>query len=245
MGPVRIRYGDEPSQFGELWLPAGQGRWPVVVNLHGGFWKAQYDLSHADPCCAALATRGIAVWNLEYRRVGQRGGVVGTLQDVRAGVESLPPMAPRFDLDLNRVVLMGHSAGGQLALWLAAERPLPTRGVVALAAVSDLRTAAALRLSKGGDAVQRFLGGEPAEVAHHYDWASPLARLPLCLPQRLIHGSADADVPLSLSERYVATARALGDDATLMTLQGVGHMALIDPSSFAWPHVRHAVETLL
>ena len=240
-----IFYGRATEQFGELSLPGAGEALPVVVNIHGGFWKVEYDLAHARPFCRALTAAGYATWNIEYRRVGQPGGGwPGTLDDVRAAAELLGPLAARYSLDLSQMVLVGHSAGGQLALWLAAEGVIPFRGVVALAAVSDLRWAAGHRLSDGGDAVQRFLGGEPEEVAVRYDMASPFERLPLRVPQQLLHGRLDRDVPLALSERYVARAQALGDDATLTVLPNTGHMPLIDPESEAWPVVCDTVSAL-
>src|SRR6185437_307494 len=120
-GALRLAYGTDPNQFGDLWLPSGAGPHPVVVFLHGGYWRARYDISYTHPIAADLAARGIAVWNLEYRRVGQSGGGwPGTFEDVARGFDALHDLAQQHSLDLARVVVMGHSAGGHLAFWLAA-----------------------------------------------------------------------------------------------------------------------------
>ena len=157
----RIDYGPDANQFGDLWLPAGQEACPVVVFIHGGYWRARYSLDHVDSLCQALAGAGFAVWNIEYRRVGQQGGGwPGTFHDVVQGVQHVSSLATTFPLDVQRVVLMGHSAGGHLALWAAGAHRLPAadgfgvtellplRAVIALAPVSDLRCAWELHLSQ-------------------------------------------------------------------------------------------------
>lgn len=224
----------------------------MVVFIHGGYWRARYSLDHAGILCRALAEAGIAVWNVEYRRVGQQGsGWPGTFHDIVRGVRHVSSLATTFPLDAQRVVLMGHSAGGHLALWAAGAHrlpatdgfgmaePLPLRAVIALAAVSDLRRAWELHLSQG--AAAELLGGNPDQVAERYAAASPIELLPLGLPQVLIHGAVDDDVPYELSERYCAAANAAGDDCRLVTLPTLDHFELIDPLSAAWPHVHGAV----
>ena len=248
----RLRYGQAPEQFGDLYLPDVRGLRPLLVFIHGGYWRARYDLEHANPLCQALARAGLAVWNVEYRRVGSHGGGwPGTFADVVAALGHVRQLALDYPLDLGRVTLMGHSAGGHLALWAAAARripaghalhdadPLPLRRVVALAAVSDLRTAWDWQLSDG--AVGELLGGDPQQAAEAYALASPIELLPLDVPQVLLHGDADEAVPYQLSQRYHAAARAAGDDCTLVTLPATGHFELIDPHSLAWPHVLAAV----
>jgi acetyl esterase/lipase len=244
----RLRYGEASEQFGDLYLPAGPGPYPLVIFIHGGYWRARYDLEHAHPLCQALARAGLAVWNVEYRRVGNpSGGWPGTFADVLAALGHVRRLALDYPLDLGQVRLMGHSAGGHLALWAAAARripaghplhdahPLPLRRVVALAAVSDLRLAWDWQLSTG--AVGELLGGDPQQAAEAYALASPIELLPLGVPQMLLHGDADDVVPYELSQRYHAAARAAGDDCTLVTLPATGHFELIDPRSTAWPHV--------
>ena len=158
----REAYGGDPNQFVELRLPRGKGPYPVLLNLHGGYWRAKYDLSHAGHLCEALRTAGVATFNVEFRRVGDAGGGwPGTFADVRSVYRYVRQEADRFQLDLNRLVVMGHSAGGQLALCLAAHEASLTRAI-SLAGVVDLKKAFALHLSH--DAVVEFLGGTPEEV---------------------------------------------------------------------------------
>src|SRR5579864_8847074 len=135
---VRVAYGTDPNQFGDLRLPKGKGPFPVVINLHGGYWRAKYDLAHAGHLCAALTALGFVTWNVEYRRVGNDGGGwPGTLEDVVSAYRFLPQLAKRYPLDASKVLVMGHSAGGQLALCLAAHQSTISQ-TLALAGVLDL-----------------------------------------------------------------------------------------------------------
>lgn len=252
---ARIAYGPAPQQFGELWLPRGRGPNPVAIVIHGGCWRALYGEGHVRPLCAALARAGIAAWCLEYRRLGDEGGGwPGTFEDVARGADHLRQIAQGRGLDLTRVVAVGHSAGGHLALWLAArprlseadprrgKSPLPLRGVVALAPIPDLARAAVDRVC--GDSVPLLLGGAPEAQSARYGVASPIALLPLGVTQQLVHGREDRIVPIALSERYVAAARERGDAARLLAIDGAGHFDLIAPTSKAWPGVEEAVRTL-
>ncbi len=253
---IHLAYGSDAQQFGELRLPTGPGPHPVVVVIHGGYWRAAYDLKHIGHLCVALTRTGLATWNLEYRRLGNPGGGwPGTFNDVAAGIDYLRTVAPQYGLDLGRVVVIGHSAGGELALWAGARgriaasdplytaQPLPLRGVVGLAPVADLRRGWELGLSSG--VVGDLLGGDPTAVPAHYRDTSPRELLPLGLPQRLIHGTADNIVPFTISEGYTQAAKAAGDDARLLPLADLGHFELIDPRSTAWPTVRDTVAALL
>lgn len=251
----RIAYGAEPQQFGDLRLPASGGPHPVVIGIHGGYWRARYDLTYYGHVCAALTAAGIATWNIEYRRIGDTGAWPGTFSDVAAATDFLRTLAPRYSLNLDRVVVVGHSAGGHLACWLAGRRnipvesplytpdPLPLAGVVSLAGVVDLRRAFALGLSE--NATGLLMGGSPADYPDRYAAGSPYDLLPLGVRQFLLHGTADTDVPLELSERYVRRASAKGDPATLLTLPGVGHFELVDPASQVWPTVLSMTTALL
>ena len=230
---ARIPYGSDPNQFGEIRVPVRKGPHPVILFVHGGFWRAAYDLKHAGHLCAALTHAGFATWSLEYRRIGQKGGGwPGTQEDVRHGAEHLSQLQRRYDLDLTRVIAAGHSAGGQLALWLAAQLAVPLRGVVPLAAVSDLRRAWSLKLS--GGVVAEYLGGTPEQVPERYSSSSPIELLPIGVPQRVLHGRADDVVPFEMSERFVHVSK----NAHLVPFEGAGHFDLIDPRSPIWPVVQ-------
>jgi acetyl esterase/lipase len=252
----RIPYGPDPSQFGDLRMPPGGGPHPVVVYLHGGFWRAAFSLEHAGHICAALTAHGMATWSLEYRRIGQPGGAwPGTFEDVARGADYLRKLTSSHPLDADRVIAMGHSAGGHLALWLAARhrippgsplhfpQPLALRGAVSLAGVCDLRRGSELGLSNG--VVHELLGGTPWEVPDRYETASPAESLPLGVRQVLIHGTADDRVPYEVSEGYRDAALASGDDVDLITLPAADHFELIDPRSSVWPIVLRAVQGLI
>ena len=242
----RHRYGSDESQYGELYLPTGARRPGAVIVIHGGFWKACYGADLGAPLAADLAARGWAAWNLEYRRVGNGGGWPNTLADVAAGIDLLADLGSAdgssIELDLHRVVAIGHSAGGHLATWAAARPGLPEgavgaaprvrlTGAISQAGVLDLVQGAADDLGTG--AVPRLLGGHPDEAPEPYQLASPLHRLPLGVPVRCLHARDDDAVPFSQSVDYVRAARAAGDDAALIEVTG-GHFAVIDPASTAW-----------
>jgi acetyl esterase/lipase len=256
-----ISYGPGTDHVADVWLPSGSrprgafrgGSRPLIVMLHGGFWKVAYDRRHAGPMAAALAAAGYPVCVPEYRRVGQaEGGWPGTFDDVAAAVDRLPALvtaAAPSACDPGRLLLAGHSAGGHLALWAAGRHLLPQDapwppgavpgpaigGVVALAPVSDL--GACYRQRLGGGAVAGLLGGGPGEHPHRYALADPAHLIPLGVPVRIVHGIADDQVPCEMSRSYAARARSAGDDITLTELPGCGHFEGIDPRSAAWPAV--------
>jgi len=234
---LRLPYGPDPNQFVDVRLPAGTGPYPVVFFIHGGYWRAKYDLTHAGHLCHALKQTGIATWNVEYRRVGNPGGGwPGTLNDIRDALHALHEHArgagPK--LDLKRLCVAGHSAGGQLALCLAAHEPSVAR-VVSLAGVLDLRRGYELHLSN--DAVADFLGGPPGEVPDHYRQASP-AEQKIRAVQQLVHGTADDSVPYEISQSYAERKKKAGGDVELLTLPGVGHFEIVDPGSRVWSKVQ-------
>lgn len=242
--------------FSDWYVPAGPGPYPTAILIHGGYWRARYGLDLMDGLARDLAQRGIAVCNMEYRRVGNPGGGwPGTFDDAKRVTRILGISAPRLKLDLKRVVAIGHSAGGHLAFWLAAQRfyaeslstgrwePWPFAGVISLAGVLDLHLAYQLHLSN--DAVVELLGATPEEAPERYAAASPAALLPLGVPQVVIHGDADVDVPLEVSQRYVAEAQAAGDPVRYLELPGVDHFDLIDPQSPAWAQTLTELERLI
>jgi acetyl esterase/lipase len=242
-----LRYGTQRGQVGELWLPRSPrpaaGDVPVVVLVHGGFWRAPYGKRLMRGLARSVTRHGWAAWNIEYRRLGPLGGDGGwpaTFVDVAAAVDFL---ANRDGLDTDRVVTCGHSAGGHLALWLAARSRLgdaapggpvqvPVRAAVALAGIADLRRAADLGLGRG--AVVELLGGRPPDVPERYDDASPWEQLPLGVPQVLVHGLDDTVVPPEMSEQYVARAQAVGDDARYVPVHGIGHRDLLRSRHAGW-----------
>ena len=252
----RLEYGPGSLHFGELRLPPGPGPHPVAIVVHGGCWLAAYDLGYVSGLAAALAEAGVATWSIEYRRVGDEGGGwPGTFEDLARAADFLRAAAPGHGLDPERAIALGHSAGGHLALWLAARAglpgddplrgaaPLPLRGVVALAGIPDLAAYAAP--SGCGAAVPGLLGGEPAAVRERLQRASPAEMLPLGVRQVLVIGSLDPIVPTQQARGYAAAARRAGDEVEIREVEGAGHFELVDPKHPAFGVVRDAVLDLL
>ena len=244
---TRLTYGSDPNQFLDLRLPKAKAPYPLVMNIHGGFWRAKYNLDHAGHICAALAAKGLATANVEYRRVGNEGGAwPNTFADIRAAYQFLRQHAAKHSLDPQRMVVTGHSAGGQLALCLAAHEPDVAR-VVSLAGVVDLQRAYTLHLSN--DAVVEFLRGTPAEVPDHYREADPMQ---LSIPharQWLVHGSADDVIPPAFSRDYVSAkekrAAREKEDVHLLEISGADHFDVIDPRTSAWKKIEETILRLL
>jgi acetyl esterase/lipase len=237
-----IRYGPSESQEADLHIPRIT-RPPVVCLLHGGFWRMPYGRDEFGPVARDLTSRGFAVWNLEYRRLGApAGGWPGTFHDVAAGIDHLANLvAAGTDLDLSRVIVVGHSAGGHLALWSAARDSKqsvlrkPTRvqpaAAAGLAAIVDLvRTFA---LSAGNGAVNELLGGSPGQQPARYATASPIALLPLGVPHLILHGTADEALPVETAREYVRAAKAAGDSVQFFELPHAAHMEYLDTNSEA------------
>ena len=245
---LRVTYGSDPNQFIDLRLPADKAKaHPLLINIHGGFWRAKYSLEHAGHLCAAFTSQGFVTANLEYRRVENEGGAwPGTFEDIRSAYKFLIQNAQKQHVDSQKMVIMGHSAGGQLALCLAAHEP-SVKSVVSLAGLVDLEKTYQLHLSN--NAVVEFLRGTPAEVPDHYREANPM-QLSITKPgQWLVQGSADDTVPPQFSRDYVAVKeRRQGnhkEDVHLIEIAGADHFDLIDPRSNAWPHVRKTVTELV
>jgi acetyl esterase/lipase len=238
-----LSYGTHPDQVADLRVAGGPDPGDILVLfLHGGFWRHEYDRQHTGPLATALAQDGISVASLEYRRTGAPGGGwPGTFDDVAAGVAAVPALAARY-ARVDRVVLAGHSAGGQLALWAASQpaaQQAGVRGVVGLASCADLREAYRLDLDEG--AVIDLLGGGPDEVPDRYAAADPVALVPLRTRVHLVHGLADRHMPPDLSRRYLAAARQAGAEVGLTELPDMDHFSMIDPLSPAWPVVMGAL----
>ena len=235
---TRIPYGGGPNQFGELRVPSSPGPFPVVMHIHGGFWRGEYDFTLGNPVCEEIVSRGVATWNLEYRRIGNSGGGwPGTFLDIRNGYRFISQIASKYNLDPNRLLVMGHSAGAQLALCLAAHETSLKR-VISLAGVVDMQQAWDMDL--GNNAVGEFLGGTPKEVSEHYREADPM-QLSIKATQWLIHGASDDVVPSSLSRNYAEQKRSRGEDAHYLEIASAGHLDLIDPHSAAWPKIESTV----
>lgn len=233
-----LRYAPHDDGLVDVHLPTGRGDAParLVVLLHGGFWRQAHDRRHTRPLAAALAAEGFVVATPEYRRVGGAGGWPGTAADVDTALATIPGLLVGLGIPTRGTTVVGHSAGGHLALWLAT-RPHPLDRVVGLAAVGDLRAAARDRLGDG--ATQALLGGEPEEVPGRYDEADPMTRLrerPGC-EVRLVHGTLDDLVPPTAS-RALARAHPWVD---LREVEGAEHFDVINPASAAWPAVLEAV----
>jgi acetyl esterase/lipase len=259
-GALRISYGDDPQQFGELWLPAGADPHPLVVMIHGGCWLADLPgLELVDHACEDLRDHGIAVWNIEYRRIGHAGGgYPGTFLDVAAAVDHARALAGPHHLDLSRVVLSGHSAGGHLAVWALARHRLPTnsplhapdpltaRGAVPLAGIIDLAAYHAEGPDEcGGPGTIDALVDAAGRPGDAYSDTSPPRLLPLGAPQVVISGDLDHIVPSAFGAAYGAQALAAGDRVEVIEFTGAGHYELIDPTSAAWPQIRASIAALL
>jgi acetyl esterase/lipase len=253
---LRVPYGLDPFQFGELRLPDGPGPHPVAIVVHGGCWLAEYDLGYISSLAAALTAEGIATWSIEYRRVGDPGGGwPGTFTDVAAAADHLAELAGEHPLALDRVVAVGHSAGGHLALWLAGRQhlgvkdplrgsePLPLIGVVTLAGIPDLAAYAAP--TGCGATVSGLLGDNPPAVPDRLRRASPIEMVPLGIPQTLVVGELDVIVPREQADRFVAVSSETSDRVAVREIMGAGHFELVVPEGEAWSTIRDSVRELL
>jgi acetyl esterase/lipase len=248
------RYGPHASQRVDLYLPSGAGPHPVMIAIHGGSWQKRYGKIVMRGLAGDLVRRGWAVWNIEYRRLGNGGGWPDTFADVAAAIDLLGELGDQR-LDLERVTLLGHSAGGHLALWAAGRANLPAgvpsaldgparvqpRRVISMAGVADLGFG--YRLWHGG-AVRALMGGSPEEQPERYATGDPIRLLPLSIPVLIVHGVLDEVVSVKLSRSYVEATHAAGGEVELVEIQGAagGHRMHIDPRGDAWAAVVHRLE---
>jgi len=260
-GPAtaRLAYGSDSLQFGDLRLPDGPGPFPVAVVIHGGCWVTRFaSLRNSTALADALRRAGIATWNIEYRRADSPGGGwPNTFLDASAATEHLRVLATQYPLDLSRVISIGHSAGGHLALWLAGRAripagsplalgdPLPLRGAVALAGIADLADFRTYQQNSCGNVVDGLMGGDPMQVPDRYAAGSPVALFPLGVPQVQVVGTLDRVMPERAREAHAAAARASGDAVRLEVIEGAGHHELMSPRTAAWPRIEAAVRRLL
>ena len=247
-----VHYGADPLQLADLWLPAGRGPHPVILMVHGGCWQTDIaDRTIMNWIAEDLRRRGIAVWNIDYRGVDRPGGgYPGTFQDVAAAADALPAQAARHHLDLSRLVAIGHSAGGHLALWLAGRprlprasplrtaRPLAIHSVVSLGGLPDLEEAARSENGCGNEVIGRLTSG------HFADTSVPRLA-PLGVPQVLINGRQDRIIPVAYAEGYATPMRAAGDDVRVRMLDRTGHVELIAPGTAAWAAAVEEIERAL
>lgn len=249
-----VRYGAHAEQIADVRLPRGADRGVLVLLVHGGFWRQEYDRHHTDPLADDLAGRGFTVASVEYRRIGGDGGWPATFDDVAAAVDTVPGRVRVITPQADKVVLMGHSAGGHLVLWAAGRHQLPVesrwamsnppalQGILALAPVADLVIAHQLDLDDG--AVDELLGGGYGERPDRYAQADPTTPLPPAASTVIVHGDADQHVPIALSLNYLAALRSRGTAVRLEVVEDGEHFALIEPGSSSWPRVLAALDSL-
>lgn len=254
-----LTYGAGPQQYVELWLPKGVGPHPVILLVHGGCWRSDLPgLELMNPMAEALRDKGYAVWNIEYRRIGmQGGGYPMTFDDAGAAADRMRGEAARYHLDLKHVVAVGHSAGGHLAMWLAARprlpadsalhavHPLAIAGVVSLAGILDLKGYREDGAACGGAAtVDAITGAADRAGLDVFADTSPQALLPIGVKQVVVAGDQDHIVPDHWRLSYVEAAVAAGDKPVSLGFEGAGHFELIDPTSAAWPGIVAAIRKL-
>ncbi len=253
----QVPYGEEALQIGELRTPLELDTFPLVIFIHGGCWLSDYNLDYVSNACADLVADGYAVWTPEYRRVGDEGGgYPNTFTDIQESVDFARTLADIYPLDLENVVVMGHSAGGHLALWLATQQnlpkgsrlhnanPLPIKGVVSLAGITDLKSYDAL----GNDcstAVAKLLKGDQKGLDARYYKGSPINLLPSNIPMTLIQGELDNIVPTTQGDTFAAKAKTKGTTVKVVTVEGAGHFDMVSPYSAAWSVIKEELDLIM
>lgn len=243
-----FHYGKEKLQYGELRMPSGKGPFPLVIIIHGGCWLSQMATTKImSPLATAITKEGIATWSIEYRGVDVPGGRwPGTYNDANAGIQYINKIAKKYNLDLNKVIILGHSAGGELALWEAAKTKLPIRGVIDLSGPGNLPEFYPLQMHTcGADVVTQLMHGSPTQNPSNYKKGSPSELLPLGVKQILITGAEDIDVPSYLAQSYAQAAQKAGDTVQFIEVKNAAHFEMVSPSSTAWPVVNKAILELL
>ncbi len=256
----RILYDTNPSTFGDLRIPKnsspGPSGYPVLVFLHGGGWTADWTINHTDQLVEALTQEGIATWSIEYRRLGNAGGgYPQTFLDVAKAVDFLRKIASQYRLDLNRVVVAGHSSGGHLALWLAGRRnlpkdsklyapdPLPLKGVISLAGVVDLE--GALTIGDRKDSLQLLNVSDAASAAPLWAETNPMRLLPFGIPQLLIVGSKDGPWRITITKTFAEAATQKGDPVRLLIPDGANHFDMVHARGPAYPLIATGAKSML
>ncbi len=255
---IAIPYGPAPQQFAELRLPPGEGPFPVLIVIHGGCWVEFASAQYTAPLAAALAEKGFATWNLEYRRGHEDGGGwPGTFLDVGLGVDAVRNAAKQYPLDLGTVLVMGHSAGGQLALWAAArwrlplnselhaDDPLHISGALSLAGIIDMRTYLEHGLERCVGGELRVMGGNFDRYPERYAQVSPAELLPLGVPQVLVWGDQDEIVPEELSADYETRARSAGDRVQVLRMLNAGHHEVCSATGPGFGQIVRALRVLM
>lgn len=252
-----LAYGTNELQKVDLWLPEGKGEFPVVVMVHGGCWQTSIADRHLmDWIAEDLRKENLAVWNIEYRGVDRPGGgYPGTFSDVAKAIDQLTTAAQKYHLNLRRVVAVGHSAGGHLALWLAGrpklpktsplhtDHPLRVQHVISLGGLPDLEaTATSPDNGCGCEVVAKLIGTGRADP---YADTSVPRLFPLGVPQDLVNGREDKIIPARMATDYVAKATSAGDRVSLHTIPDTGHVELIAPESSAWAESKRLIKQAL
>jgi len=250
-----IRYGEGARHLGHLRIPEGPGPHKVLIVIHGGCWLSFADLRHLDEFNEEFTDAGWATWSVEYRPVDEEGGGwPGTFLDVADGIDHLRSIADTHSLDLDRVAVAGHSAGGHLSLWAAGRHHIPEgselyrpnpvtpRAAVSLGGVGDLTAFHEAKVPTcGPDIIPRLMGGTPADADDRYAQGSPARLLPLGVPQLLITGADDGAVPPRFARGYAERARGAGDPVEIEILEGAGHFEVVAPWSPKWSEVRASI----
>lgn len=248
----RLSYGNHSEQFGELYLPETTDIHPTIILIHGGCWQAQHDLAPLGQLSKALLGLGFAVWNIEFRRLGNGGGFPTTFEDVALAADYLNTIAKKYSLNQNKVTAMGHSAGGHLALWLAGRHHLPNDSqlfsqsalklerVISLAGIPDLVEGVHQEICRG--ACQDLVGGLPSEIPEHYRLASPHHLLPFNIPHWHLVGELDPIVPVNYLKPFIQQAKQQDSQATLQVIPEIGHFEMVMPDTASWKAIKEALQ---